>query len=202
MNVETRIKHKVLIVREIAPTIIHGLHVQFNSLASVLCSRKTSNTNKKNEINFNNYPTFKLSLFSEFFINLKQFLNPWNIKSYDMVLITFIALFSIEVICTACQTSSIKSVTLPVKTIRTALIHTVFAIWLDTFWKWKILVLFIYKQPCSDWMTKAIRGLEGALRRWVGGFSILSKDRQCSHWKLRQIIMLLIHPHPHVKEIL
>lgn len=75
MNVETPIKHIVLIVREIAPTIIHGLHVEFNSLASVLCSRKTSNTNKKNEINFNNYPTFK-SLFSEFFINLKQFLNP------------------------------------------------------------------------------------------------------------------------------
>ena len=193
MNVETPIRNIVLIVREIAPTIIQGLHVQFNSLASVLCSLKTSNTNKKNEINFNNYPTFKLSLFSEFFINLKQFLNPWNIKSYDMALITFIALFSIEVICTACQTSSIKSVTFPIKTIWTALIHTVFAIWLDTFWKWKIIdYSFIIIHAVIEWQRQS--EVWRALRRWVGGHSIISKDRQCSHWKLRQIIMLLIHP--------
>ena len=62
MNVETPIKHIVLIVREIALTIIHGLHVQFNSLASVLCSRKTSNSNEKNEINFNKLPHVQIIL--------------------------------------------------------------------------------------------------------------------------------------------
>ena len=43
MDVETSVKTIELIVKEIAPTIIHGLYsyVQFNSLVSALCFLKT-----------------------------------------------------------------------------------------------------------------------------------------------------------------
>lgn len=52
MNVENPIRNIVLIVRKIAPTIIHGLYVQFNSVVSDLCSLNTSNICKDYKVYF------------------------------------------------------------------------------------------------------------------------------------------------------
>ena len=67
MNAETPIKHIVLIVREIAPTIIHGLHVQLIHLHPFFApgKRLTQTRNMKSILTItplSNYRNFRNSV--------------------------------------------------------------------------------------------------------------------------------------------